>query len=296
MHRRCVALVAGQGQPPEVGIVAQARHHRQALPEVCLLGILAELHVAAVGPVHPEAGCGVGHQRARLEGDPRAVVLQQAEEIVVHLGAVAQGGELQQDRPRHAEQLHHLVEQVRPQVVPDPPPGRWFSSQRSVTVGPEAIEARLQRHHPPQGARLEQPLEGQEIAVPAAIVEDAQATLGVIRLGAQQACLGERHREGLVHHHMLARGERRLGQREVGIVGGGDDHQVDIATREQGRRLGQYLHLRQVGVDPLGITADHGGELHALGGLDQGACNTGPGLAVTDQPDAERMGLHRSLP
>lgn len=97
-------------------------------------------------------------------------------------------------------------------------------------------------HDAAKYAFVEQCLDGQEIAIPAPVVEDRQ----VERFPFDQlAGLGGVERERLVDHHVLAGFEDRASQRKMRIVRRGDDDQVDIGARVQVDRRGVDVRPRQ---------------------------------------------------
>ena len=133
-----------------------------------------------------------------------------------------------------AEERKHLVDQMRAEVE-EHSVGGVLGLLPCVLArdGAEAVEVRLEGDEAADGAFLQQLADGLKVAVPAAVVEgnDQQA----LALGE----LAERERlfagsgEGLVDDDVLAGFERLLGQREVGLVGRGDDDQLDGLVGEE---------------------------------------------------------------
>ena len=149
--------------------------------------------------------------------------------------------ELGVDVAGRAEQHQRLIDEVDHQVEE-----QALAALAGALDGP----ARLRRRPPALVARLEavdgaeralaqQPLQRQDVGVPAAVLErDGEAAVaGGERL--ELARLGGGHRERLVDHDVAAGGERRRGDRRVRVVRRRHDDQVQRRRhREQliGRR------------------------------------------------------------
>ena len=112
---------------------------------------------------------------------------------------------------------------------------------------------RLEVFHRANGALLNDLTDPQVVAVPAAVMEDREQALSLLSQGDQLP--GFLHIEGkrFVHHHMLAGVQRQAGQRRVGGVGGGDDHQIDIRMLNRCLRGSDDRDIRQVAFDFLFI-------------------------------------------
>ncbi len=140
------------------------------------------------------------------------------EHVVVHLGAGPAAVDLGVHLLDRSEQHERLIDQVAPEVVQHPAGLLAVAALAPGTrahLGPPALEARLEAPHLAQAVFGEQPAHGEEVAVPAPVVEDRQR---------QAALLGERRQttplrgaggQRLVDHHREAGLQRRRGQRDV---------------------------------------------------------------------------------
>ena len=81
---------------------------------------------------------------------------------------------------------------------------------------------------------------------------------------------------------MLARFQRGFGQREMGVVWGGDRHQVDIGIAKERLRRGHHLHRRPVGQHFLFIAARHRRQRHPRRTADERRMKGFARIAVTD--------------
>ena len=134
------------------------------------------------------------------------------------------------------EELQRLVGQVRAEVVPQAGAGAGAVAPAVGHLWAEAVEMGVHLAHLTQGAGVEQGAQGEEVGVPAAVVEHRQdATSAAGRLG-HGLGLGDVEGEGLVHHHVLAGGQRGQRQRGVGVVGGGHHHQRRGLSAAAGRK------------------------------------------------------------
>ena len=152
--------------------------------------------------------------------------------------AVALDGQIEGDPQRPSEQHHGLIDQMRPQVEPDPGPRRLAPAV--AHHGPVAVETALIGDDPAQMSRRDLGLKRQEVGVPAPVLEHRQQQVFRGRQIDQPRGVGEVERERLVHDHGLARVERLLGLGGVNCVGGGDNDQVN-------GRIGEGLIQRRDG-------------------------------------------------
>ena len=86
---------------------------------------------------------------------------------------------------------------------------------------------------------------------------------------------------------MLARMKCRAGERDVGGVGGGDDHQFDVGVRKQLLGAPHHADAGQVTCYLLLAAGDHGGEPHARLRLHQRRVEDRAGKPVADQSDGD---------
>src|SRR5690606_935170 len=103
--------------------------------------------------------------------------------------------------------------------------------------------------------------------------------------------LGRRGGQRLVDDDRQAGLQGGGGQRDVGLVRGGDDQQVQlVGAGEQLVRGGGDADVRVLGAGlplPLRVRGDHRVEREALGGGDQRGVEHGAREAVADEADAE---------
>ena len=127
---------------------------------------------------------------------------------------------------------------------------------------------RLQVFDLAERALLNNLLNAEEIAVPAAVVEDGEQTLLFLRQRNQVA--GFLHVEGerLIHHDMLAGVQSQRRQRGVRGVGRGNHHQINIRMLNSLFRGGDYLYVRQIAFHLLFITRRDHGQLKPVHRLD----------------------------
>ena len=198
-----------------------------------------------------------------------------------------------------AEQDHRLVDEVAPQVGQQPA-GVGGVGQLAPALGVDlrtpALEARLQTRRRAEGALVEQAAQGQEVAVPAPVVEHRQHHAGRPRLVGQGAALGRGRRQRLVDHHrqpaaIAARASgtwARLGAATTtrsSSPGAAQSSSADATTRAPGcspaRRLGAP-----------GVGGDDRGHAHPGGRRDQRGVEPPPGQAVADDRDAQLLTAH----
>jgi hypothetical protein len=176
-----------------------------------------------------------------------------------------------------------LIDQMRTEIEQEA--GARPARVLPIVAGqaPEAIPIHLAQHDLAEPAGLDERAHGAEIAVPAAVVEDAQHPRARRRQRDQRVGLRHARRERLVDHDMLARLQRRLRQREMGGVGCGKDDEVD---RGIGDRRQWIAHRRDaLGHRPRGRDRR---QLQPLRRADQRRVEGPPAKAVADQRDADR--------
>jgi len=76
-------------------------------------------------------------------------------------------------------------------------------------------------------------------------VKDAQQEVALPRFVDKVIRFGSGNGEGFVHHHMLARLQSHLAERMVGMVWGGDDHQLNLFVCQKlfGLRISAHVPL-----------------------------------------------------
>jgi hypothetical protein len=120
---------------------------------------------------------------------------------------------------RGAEQLEGLVDEVAAEVVGDPRAlggGRLVLPAVAVGSAP-ALESRLEAMHIAEGAIGDEALDGEEVAVPAAILKDGKGAADFLRLGAQLLRVDDRRNERLVDDEVGTGLEGREALLEVGM-------------------------------------------------------------------------------
>ena len=105
---------------------------------------------------------------------------------------------------------------------------------------------RLKMFHLADAALRNHLLNAEKIAVPAAVMEDRKQQLFFFSQRNQIPRFLHIQRERLIHYHMLAGIERQGGQRRMGRVRGGDNHQIDIRVLNGLFRRGDNEHVRQI--------------------------------------------------
>ena len=199
-------------------------------------------------------------------------------------------GQVGRDRLGQAEQHQRLVDQVRPEVVEDARPGDRHLLPAALGHGAEAVVAGHEAGHLADQAGLQAAPDGEEVAVPAPVLEHAQQpALGRGQPDTSFVGLGGGERERLVHHHVSPRPRRR--PRPAGGArrwARAHHHQLDRRVRQQllrrptTRTPGEVApHLRR--------PASHRPRCRpqARLGLDQRRIERRPAQPVPDQPDPD---------
>ena len=102
-----------------------------------------------------------------------------------------------------------------PRSASSPPASAGSGSSRqrpALTSGRQRSKRDSRRAGAPERALVQQPAQGQEVAVPAPVVEHRQHHPGRPRLVGQGAALGRARRQRLVDHHRQPRADRRPGE------------------------------------------------------------------------------------
>ena len=173
---------------------------------------------------------------------------------VVNFGTVAQRRDIPLNRLRQAKELERLVDQMRAQVKPQAAPGDVLFAPAHAHFRAEAVNMRLQMFNLAERALLNDLLNAEEIAVPAAVMEYGEQKLLFVRQRNQVA--GFPHVEGkrLIHNHVFTRVQGQRRQRGVRGVRGGDHHQVNIRMLDGLLRRRHHLDVRQIAFHLLFIT------------------------------------------
>ena len=154
---------------------------------------------------------------------------------------------------------------------------------------------RLQVFNLADRALLDYLLNAEEIAVPAAVVEDGKQKLLFIRQRDQVA--GFLHVEGkrLIHDHVFTCVEGKRRQRGVRGVGGGNHHQIDIRVLNGLFRGRHYLYVRQVAFNLLFIPGRDDGQLKPVHGLEQRSMEGFTHKSVPDQRNVDCLNFTHDL-
>ncbi|UCF22457.1 MAG: hypothetical protein JSV72_16155, partial [Ralstonia sp.] len=179
-----------------------------------------------------------------------------------------------------------LVDEVRAEVIPDAGALPRLLAPACAHLGAIAVEMRFDVHRLADGATGQRSAQGEEIAVPAAVLEHRQQPPRLPRHTRQVPRLRQRDGERLVDHHVLARTQRRLGQRRVLVIRRRDHDQIGLRmcgrrVRRADQRLGPIRAdgLRAIGAHHMQAQPGRGGNQR---GVEQLA-----GISVTHQGNTE---------
>ena len=153
-----------------------------------------------------------------VQRDMRPVDSQCAGPQRRHMGA---------DRLRRAKQQQRLIDEMRPQIVPDARPCPAIFAPAIARHRAKAVEMRFEMHNRPDRAGFDRGAHGQEIAVPPPIVKNRQYPPALARQIDKRSCLRQVERKRFFHHDMAATFQRLPCQIGVRGVGRGNHHQID---------------------------------------------------------------------
>lgn len=108
----------------------------------------------------------------------------------------------------------------------------------------EAIEAAFIFSKPSQTIFIKELANGEEIAIPAAILKNAEQAANFAGEANQCVRVGGGDGERLVDHHVLASLQSLCGEVEVGGVGRSDHHEIDAGIGEEGINVAHNSGLR----------------------------------------------------
>ncbi|MNI44796.1 hypothetical protein D3C73_991910 [compost metagenome] len=224
-----------------------------------------------------------------------ARVVQHRVEIVDAAAAFALHGKVRIDRLRTAEQHQHLVQQVRPQVVPQ-------AAARPILLAPAlahlravAVEMGVALGDVTERAVGKQCLQGQEVRIEAPVLEHGGDASGAARCSQYLLGFVHVHRERFVHQHMLAGGQRGDGQRRVLFVRGGDDHRIHRGVIEDLLRGSAYVDVTEGAQQRIALRTDDAVQGQPRRVLDQRGVEDAAGQAVADQGQLQ-LGAHGKTP
>jgi hypothetical protein len=166
----------------------------------------------------------------------------------------------------------------------------------------EAVEVGADVDDAAEGIGGDQLAEGLEVAVEAAVVEGGEDFALLRGEGDELAGLGAGAGHGLVDDDVFPGAEGAGGQIEVGLVGGGDDDEVDRSVVKGGvertEDFGGGVDPRGGGSVPLGRvwgSEGYGSELQARNRGDEGAMEDSAGEAVSEDSGANWGLTHRTI-
>ena len=132
-------------------------------------------------------------------------------------------------QPRRPEQKQGLVDEVGAEVEQNSAALRGvaaFAPDVGRHAGAEALEARLEADDVAERAVFDQAPHGEEVTVPAAIMESRHAAVVGAGLGEQRLGIARRDGQRLVDDDRETARERLAGERRVHAIGGRDDGEV----------------------------------------------------------------------
>ncbi len=195
--------------------------------ELIFLHIHTEFDERALTAVNDKAGHGGRYQTATMQNNPQSTVTQHHMEVVISKGTGALPGKVCLQPVRLAEQLQRLIQHMGAEIEPESGTRATRFAPALAHFGAIAIEVRLELGDLPQCPLGNQTAHGKEIPVPTAVVEDAEQLLLLFGQLDQLCRFGQIQRKRLVDDDVLACQQRLAGEGGMGIVGGGDHHQID---------------------------------------------------------------------
>src|SRR3954454_3537583 len=173
-----------------------------AVAQLRLLRVEAVAGEAGLQPAHSEARPVQRRDRAHPQvRDLTALVRQRYEGVVVDCGVRTAGADLRVHLRGRPEELNGLVHEVRSEVQQHAAALGCIAALAPafLDLWPEALEARLEARYLTELTAAYEPLDGQEVTVPAAVVGDRDAGAAGLRDPAGVGS-GDRHR--LVDDHV----------------------------------------------------------------------------------------------
>jgi hypothetical protein len=208
----------------------------------------------------------VNHETRRYGGERAGVqhhLVRRVAELEMHVvgrGAViAMRLHRRGDGLRRAEQHERLVDQMRAEVEQQTAAARRVFAPALTHERTEAVEMRFEVRDAAKLAAFHEVANGEEVAVPAAVVERREEAALLCGEIGERAGFGGGERDRLVDHHVLAGFQRASREVEVRVVGRGDDDAFDVAEREQRVEVGHHGGRGEVGTGALGLAGCDGG-------------------------------------
>ena len=191
------------------------------------------------------------------------------------------------------EQLQGLIDEVASEIVGDARAlldGRGVLPAVAVRTGP-ALEGRLEAVHGAERTFRDQSFDGQEVAVPAPVLEDREHAVGILGRGDQLLRVADGGNEGLVDDNRCTRIQCRQALLEVGVRRRGEDDEIQIPGASQ-QLVGSRDDLgpRMLGGGLSGtIRVRRGDELESEGRVrgDERSVEHATGEAEPDDPGAD---------
>ena len=174
------------GPPPRVGEKAVLRRVLDAVAGIAGPQAGLELALLGIEPVFDEARRAAvkGETRPRrcdedrgAEPDPPPAIMKDQVVIVVDLGCGALRGDIGDEGVGLAEQQQGLVDQMRPQIIEQAGALGRIVLPALPDRRPEAVPVHFAQRHFAEAPGLHQLADGQEVAVPTAIVEGSEQAL-----------------------------------------------------------------------------------------------------------------------
>ena len=284
--------------PVRLGLAAPAgAARRRAGEQRVLLRVHAVLHERPGAAEDVQARTADADRGAGEQVRAHAVRVGEREEHVVHdVDLRVAAIEFGVDVARRAEQQQRLIDEVDHEVEQQALAAGARAIDGPARFGrrPPALVARLEAVHRAERAFPQQPLQRQDVGIPAPVLErNGQPPVARGERG-QLAGLDRGDRERLVDHHVAAGGQRRPGQRRVRVVRRRDDDEVErrrhLEQLIRGRHDPRLRIPRGGGLHAAGIAGRDGRQLESGRGADQGRVEGRAAEAVADEADAEGAG------
>src|SRR5947207_11727664 len=130
-----------------------------------------------------------------------------------------------------AEHVQRLVDQMRSEVKPQSRSGPRIFAPALTHEWPVTIQVGLVMGYLAQHARPQNCLCSLDLAFPSPIVKDRQEPIVLSCDLHERASLGKRHGERFVDDDVLAGTKSGCRKREMTVVGGSNNHEIDVRMR-----------------------------------------------------------------
>jgi hypothetical protein len=222
----------------------------------------------------------------------RTPLVQQRDEGVVVADAAAHDRELGLLDGCRPEEVQGLVDEVASEVERDA--GALLDSGGLLPLPrlgrAPALEGRLEAMHLAEHALADEAGHGEEVAVPATVLEDGERPSDLFRLGDELLRVAQAGHERLVDHEGRTGLERGDALLEVHVRRRREDHEVEVAgPREQRLRAVDDLGVGVVLLrlrPPVGVAGGDEVERERGVGRDERGVEDAPRQAVTDDSGA----------